>query len=65
MGFREDLNVKVYNVRRTDGRRTPSDGKSSHGLWPGELKRDSISVTDCLLTSPSSKPFTRFEFRFF
>ena len=37
-GFRgEDLNVKVYDVRRTDGRRTPSDGKSSHGLWPGEL----------------------------
>jgi hypothetical protein len=30
----EDLNVKVYDVRRT-----PSDGKSSHGLWPGELKR--------------------------
>jgi len=25
---------------RTDGRRTPSDGKSSHDLWPGELKRD-------------------------
>jgi len=23
---------------RTDGRRTPSDGKSSLGLWPGELK---------------------------
>jgi hypothetical protein len=20
-------------------RRMPSDGKSSHGLWPGELKR--------------------------
>jgi hypothetical protein len=31
----EDLNVKVYDVRRW----TPSDGKSSHGLWPGELKR--------------------------
>ena len=32
-GFRgEDLNVKVYDVRLT-----PSDGKSSHGLWPGEL----------------------------
>jgi hypothetical protein len=30
----EDLNVKVYDVRRT-----PNDGKSSHGLWPGELKR--------------------------
>jgi hypothetical protein len=35
-----DRFVKVYEVRRTDGRRrTPSDGKSSHGLWPGELKR--------------------------
>ena len=22
-----------------NGRQTPSDGKSSHGLWPGELKR--------------------------
>jgi len=21
-----------------DGRRTPSDGRSTHGLWPGELK---------------------------
>ena len=32
-GFRgEDLNVKVYDVRRT-----PSDAKSSHSLWPGEL----------------------------
>jgi hypothetical protein len=31
----EDLNVKVYDVRRT-----PSDGKTSHGLWPGELKRE-------------------------
>ena len=33
-GFRgEDLNVKVYDIRQT-----PSDGKSSHGLWSGELK---------------------------
>jgi hypothetical protein len=23
-----------------DGRRTPSDGKNSHCLWQGELKRD-------------------------
>jgi hypothetical protein len=30
----EDLNVKVYDVRRL----TPSDGKVSLGLWPGELK---------------------------
>ena len=35
----EDLNVEVYDVQRTDGRRMPSDGKSSDGLWPGELKR--------------------------
>jgi hypothetical protein len=33
-GFKgEDLNVKVYDVRWT-----PSDGKSSPGLWPRELK---------------------------
>ena len=32
-GFRgEDLNVNVYDVRRT-----PSDDKRSLGLWPGEL----------------------------
>ena len=45
-GFKgEDLNVNVYDVRRTDGRmttddgrRTPSDGQSSHALWQGELK---------------------------
>ena len=46
----DDLNVKVYDVRRTS-----SDGKSSHGLWPSELKgtlknninicRTKISVT--------------------
>jgi hypothetical protein len=36
----EQASLKVYDVRRTDdnGRRTPSDGKSSHDLWPGELK---------------------------
>jgi hypothetical protein len=27
--------MKVYDVRR----RTPSDGKSLHGLWPGELNQ--------------------------
>jgi hypothetical protein len=29
---------------------------------PGTCLADSIFVTDCLFTSPSSKPFTRFEF---
>ena len=31
---------KCESLRRTtddDRQRTPSDGKSSHGLWPGEL----------------------------
>ena len=33
-GFRgEDLNVKDYDIRRS-----PCDGKSSHGLWSCELK---------------------------
>jgi hypothetical protein len=35
-GFREeDLNVK----KLTDGRRTLTHDKSSHGLWPGEVKK--------------------------
>jgi hypothetical protein len=43
-GFRgEDLNVKVYNVRRT-----PSDVKSSHGLWPGKLKKDNGDIMDMI-----------------
>ena len=44
-GFRgEDLNVKVYDVRRTDGHRTPSDGKSSPGQRPGELKTCHVTL---------------------
>jgi hypothetical protein len=27
-----------------DSRRTPSDGKSSHCLWQGELKKNDIAV---------------------
>ena len=27
---------------RTDGRRTLTHDKSSHGLWPGELKNDKV-----------------------
>ena len=44
-GFRgEDLNVKVYDVRQM-----PSDDKSSHGLWPGELIKQ-LFIIYCLLT---------------
>jgi hypothetical protein len=35
----EDLNVIVYLQQKNDTRWTLSDGKSSRGLWPGELKR--------------------------
>ena len=57
-GFRgEDLNVKVYDVRRKDdnGRRTPSDGKSSHGLWSGELK---IAETETPFTHIDDRPLS-------
>ena len=41
--------IKMWKVnrRRTsdDGRRTPSDGKSSHFLWQGELKRTKVQTT--------------------
>ena len=42
---------KCESLRRTDGRRwTPSDGKSSHGLWPGELKTQHKDFTKTYLT---------------
>jgi hypothetical protein len=43
---------------KVNGRRTPSDGKSSHCLWQGELKRSyhfllhscvDLWLTDCWL----------------
>ena len=39
---------KCESLRRTtDGqRRMPSDGKSSHGLWPGELKTYSVHISE-------------------
>jgi hypothetical protein len=43
----------------TDGRQVMAIAHMTFGS--GELKNDSIFVTDCLFTSPSSKPFTRFE----
>jgi hypothetical protein len=30
--------IKCESLRRTTDGRMPSDGKSLHGLWPGELK---------------------------
>jgi hypothetical protein len=37
--------VKVYDVRRTT-----SDGKSSQGLWPGELKTRKEQFRDDLIS---------------
>jgi hypothetical protein len=31
--------LKCEKLTADDRRRTKPDGKSSHGLWPGELKR--------------------------
>jgi hypothetical protein len=45
--------IKVYDVRRT-----PSDGKSSHGLWPGGLKitfSKKYSYNGCILVLPSTE----------
>jgi len=35
--------IKVYDGRTDRRRRTPSDGKSSHGLWQGELKKEIVT----------------------
>jgi hypothetical protein len=40
----------------------PTNGNCLKAMTSISKKRDSIFVADCLLTSPSSKPFTRFEF---
>jgi hypothetical protein len=34
--------ILKYEKLTDDGRRTPSDGKSSHCLWQGELKKSSV-----------------------
>ena len=34
-----------YEKLTDDGRRTPSDGKSSHCLWQGELKNSSVQYS--------------------
>ena len=43
-----------YEKLTDDGQRTPSDGKSSHCLWQGELKRESSlqNVADSYNTLP-------------
>ena len=44
---------KCESLRRTTDvwtggrRRTPNDGKSSHGLWPGEIKRVDFDSLYC------------------
>ena len=35
------------NETVNDGRRTPSDDKSPHGLWPGELKIYLFEIVKC------------------
>jgi hypothetical protein len=52
-GFQEEK-IKMWKV---NGRRTPSDGKSSHCLWQGELKTDNNPFdTYCLETGRVTTP---------
>ena len=37
---------KCESLRRAMDGRTTSDGKSSHGLWPGELKKTFYVICD-------------------
>ena len=48
---------KCESLRRTtDGqRRMPSDGKSSHGLWPGELKTYSVHISESKMIHKARK----------
>jgi hypothetical protein len=36
--FGREVSEENIKMRKVNGRRTPSDGKSSHCLWQGELK---------------------------
>ena len=44
-------------MRKVNGRRTPSDGKSSHCLWQGELKSNSIWNTCSTIEDKHDKGF--------
>ena len=37
--FGREVSEEKIIMRKVNGRRTPSDGKSSHCLWQGELKK--------------------------
>jgi hypothetical protein len=51
------LTVSEEKIGWTDGRRMPNDDKSSHRLWPGELKNwiimNSQWIKSCLLSVES------------
>ena len=52
-GFKEDLNVKVYDVWKTQ-----SDGKRSHGLGKVELKSDThFDTFEPLVSIPINQMF--------
>jgi hypothetical protein len=41
--FRWGVSEEKIKMWKVNGRRMPSDGKSSHCLWQGELKRDDLN----------------------
>ena len=45
-------NIKIWKVKRTTDRRwMPSDEKSSHGLWPGEITKNKTFLHPLLYDS--------------
>ena len=40
---------------RTDGRRTLTHDKSSHGLWPGELKKKQLDISLIQCQEPQTR----------
>ena len=47
------VSEEKIKMRKVNGRRTPSDGKSSHCLWQGELKKTDTkgALTYCIINN--------------
>jgi hypothetical protein len=54
--FGREVSEEKIKMRKVNGRRTPSDGKSSHYLWQGELKNSYCCFHELKHVSPSFNP---------
>ena len=46
--FHREVSEEKIKMRKVNERRMPSDGKSSHCLWQGELKKEIMNKYICL-----------------